>query len=192
MSFHSRHMAYTTNTIRTNTNTMTMAELVAIIIGKTWEEVKELFIVDYEYGNTKKSDLAVIASFFINGFNLLHAGRDIGYDGLPGAVTSAMAHRLARINAEDFYTVGAVLIAARVLDKQALARTIGLPLADDRNRSEGQRIKGKFYKWYSKRVVDGAFKKWSGRAAEKLLVPQEVVDYWMDANVPSPMATPAS
>ena len=157
----------------------------------SWEEFKQQCQSRQLYGNTKSSDLWILAGYFFRGLSPVEASREIGYalyikDGKANA-SNALYFRLRRMNITNPYVVIETIIDKGWMGRDVMQNVLKIPKG--MTKSEASKRNGKYYRFYAKFYVTGAIEAHYGNveaAAETLKVPMSVMQYWVNLEVNDP------
>lgn len=147
----------------------------------TWEE----YMASCEkestqlYGNTKNTDLTVLAGYFAAGMRSMVAGELIGYKGTKGRRVNTITFRLKRMNTSSPFLVIEPFIYKNIIPRKTICDIL-------MNKMHWSARNGRFYKFYAKWYVDSALDYFKGnlkKTAKHLEVSIETIKYWINREV---------
>lgn len=154
----------------------------------SWEQLKRACHTRQLNGNTKHSDLWILAGFFQQGLNAGRACEEIGYairHRPTGHIIASptLYYRLKRINITSPYAV-----IEPFLEKELIPRDTVREALNKRGRT-----RGKFERYYAKWYVTSAVERFGDdmqTAADHIGVPFKTIQYWYDLEVEDIMVKP--
>lgn len=189
MAYGNRQMEKLIPGLRTNT---AEGNLDTMFCGVTWDNIKDVYICNHEYGKTKFSDIVIVAYYFKYNFNLKQAGLAVGYSSKGQSAANGMYSRLRRINNNNLLNIARELIRANLITVTNLKKVLETPLMPA-GLKRGCAHKGKAYKYYAKRIVTESLSKFEGdynKAAKAFGVTTDVIAYWKKLVVEDIMIKP--
>lgn len=146
-----------------------------------------------EHGNTRFNDTRIVLDYFVAGFDMRAAARNIGYRGSNSVAADSFKFRLARINPRSFLDLARSLMNAKKIDRSVFKFILSKPYKYSEKCEGFSRKNDSFYKYFAKRLVTESLAKYKGNeltVAQQFGISVEDVKYWMALKVKNVMAKP--
>jgi len=195
MSFNDAHMGSLVNGIRINTS----YGCKGIYHGMTIDTICKHYVTGQETGSTKFPDVAILPHVIHSKFNLLKAGKNIGYKisltakGHETMNIGAIKQRLCRMNIANIFYVIREMLDAGIIKTDTLTDILNKK-AHPQKVQNNMIIKTKIFRYYAKAIVIGAMKKFITveEVAREFKVTTETINYWLTTEVEDIMKKPGN